>query len=222
VSLVLILLGPPGAGKGTQAKQLCADLDLPHVSTGDLLRENRAQGTALGRQAEGFMSRGALVPDQLVLDMLFERVAQPDCGRGYLLDGFPRTHAQASALEQRLARHSSGAPVDVRALNLEVPESELVERLTGRLTCRKCGAMFHARFSPPKVPSRCDACGGELYQRDDDQQAVVAKRLAVYREQTMPLLDFYAQRGLLRSIDGNRSPREVSAALLRAARGEAA
>jgi adenylate kinase len=222
VPSVLILLGPPGAGKGTQAKRLCADLGLAHVSTGDLLRENRAQGTALGREAEAFMSRGALVPDRLVLDMLFERVAEPDCARGYLLDGFPRTLPQANAFEERLARKASGTPVEVRALNLEVPEAELIERLTGRLTCKQCGAMYHARFSPPKVQGRCDACGGELYQREDDQPAVVAKRLAVYREQTLPLLDFYAQRGVLRSIDGNRSPREVSAALLRAARGEAA
>jgi adenylate kinase len=217
MALVLILLGAPGAGKGTQAKHLCAELVLAHVSTGDLLRENRAQGTPLGREAEGFMSRGALVPDQLVLDMLFERVARPDCAQGFLLDGFPRTLAQARAFEQRLGRRAT-----LRALNLEVPEQELVARLTGRLTCRACGAMYHQRFTPPKVAGQCDACRGELYQRDDDQAAVVQKRLAVYREQTLPLLEFYAERGLLKSVDGNRPPREVSAALLRAAEGEAA
>ena len=215
--LVLILLGAPGAGKGTQAKYLCAELELPHVSTGDLLRENRAQGTALGREAEGFMNRGALVPDQLVLDMLFARVARPDCARGFLLDGFPRTLAQARALDQRL-----GAGDSLRALNLEVPEGELVSRLTGRLTCRSCGALYHRRFSPPKVAGKCDVCRGELYQRDDDQESVVQKRLSVYREQTLPLLAFYSERGRLGSVDGNRPPREVSTALLRAAQGEAA
>jgi adenylate kinase len=217
MALVLILLGAPGAGKGTQAKHLCAELVLAHVSTGDILRENRAQGTPLGREAEGFMSRGALVPDQLVLDMLFERVARPDCARGFLLDGFPRTLAQARALEQRLGQRAT-----LRALNLEVPEPELVARLTGRLTCRSCGAMYHQRLAPPESAGRCDACGGELYQRDDDQASVVDKRLSVYREQTQPLLAFYSERGVLTSVDGNRPPREVTAALLRAAQGEAA
>jgi adenylate kinase len=219
--LVLILLGPPGAGKGTQAVHLCTELGLPHVSTGDLFRENRGQGTPLGRKAEEFMSRGELVPDALVLDMLFERVSRPDCDSGYLLDGFPRTIAQAEALEQRLRSQERG--VTVRALSLEVPEAELVSRLTGRLTCRSCDASFHLRFKPPAKEGVCDVCSEEaLYQRDDDSEAVVKNRLEVYREQTLPLIEFYSRRGLLTAIDGNRPPREVQTTLIRAARGEAA
>jgi adenylate kinase len=219
--LVLILLGPPGAGKGTQAVHLSAELGLPHVSTGDLFRENRGQGTPLGKQAEEFMSRGALVPDALVLDMLFDRVSRPDCASGYLLDGFPRTIPQAEALEERLRSQERG--VTVRALSLEVPEAELVSRLTGRVTCRSCDASFHLRFKPPAKAGVCDVCGEEtLYQRDDDSEAVVKNRLEVYREQTLPLIEFYSRRGLLTAIDGNRPPGEVQTTLIRAARGEAA
>lgn len=215
--LVLVLLGPPGAGKGTQAEQLCSELSLPHISTGDLFRENRAGGTELGKTAQSFMDKGQLVPDELVVDMLFDRVSRPDCGAGFLLDGFPRTVPQAEALEGRLPEDAV-----VRALVLEVPDDELAARLSGRLTCRACGAMYHQRFSPPATEGACDKCGGQVYQREDDSPEVVQKRLAVYREQTLPLVDFYESRGLLTQVDGDRSREEVAAALIHAARGEAA
>jgi adenylate kinase len=217
--LVLILLGPPGAGKGTQAKRLSAEFEMPHVSTGDLFRENIAHGTPLGEQAQGFMKSGALVPDELVLDMLFDRVSRPDCDSGYLLDGFPRTIPQAEALEGRL---ESAGPTTVRALSLEVPEDELRSRLLGRFTCRECGSIFHERFSPPAAAGVCDACGGELYQRADDTAEAVETRLEKYREQTLPLVSFYSDRGVLTPVDGDRAPEEVFATLIRAARGEAA
>lgn len=212
---VLILLGPPGAGKGTQAVRLCSALSLPHVSTGDLFREHRAKGTPLGLEAQVFMDAGKLVPDELVLDMLFERVAKPDCARGYLLDGFPRTLAQAQALEGRL-----GSQSHLRVLNLRVGDAALIERLTGRWTCRICNRVQHVKTSPPKVAGHCDVCSGELYQRADDTAEVVNQRLAVYREQTSPLEGFYRSRGVLTEVDGARSPDEVFPALTRAVRAE--
>lgn len=214
---VLILMGPPGAGKGTQAERLSSALSLPHVSTGDLFREHRTQGTALGKQAQVFMDAGKLVPDELVLDMLFERVAKPDCSQGFLLDGFPRTQAQAEALERRLGRGPA-----VRALNLRVADAVLTARLTGRWTCRKCNRVHHAVTSPPKVAGKCDVCGGELYQRADDTAEVVDRRLAEYREKTLPLEGFYKSRGVLTEVDGARSPDEVFSALSRAARSDGA
>jgi adenylate kinase len=217
MSLVLILLGPPGAGKGTQAEHLCRELGLPHVSTGDLFRENRAQGTELGQRAQAFMDQGELVPDGLVVDMLFDRVSHSDCEAGFLLDGFPRTVPQAEALEGRLP-----ADAVTRALELQVPDEELMSRLTGRLTCKGCSAMYHQRFSPPASEGVCDKCGGELYQREDDTAETVGVRLAVYREQTLPLVEFYSARGVLTAVDGNRSPDEVATALISAAREEAA
>ena len=215
--LVLVLLGPPGAGKGTQAESLSRELSLPHVSTGNLFRENRARGTELGQRAQEYMDQGRLVPDGVVVDMLFTRVSSPDCAGGFLLDGFPRTVPQAESLEQRLP-----AGQTVRAFVLEVPDEVLVSRLAGRLTCRSCGAMYHRTSSPPSTEGACDRCGGGLYQREDDREEVVQNRLNVYREQTMPLVDFYGSRGLLSRVDGDRPPQEVSAALIRAARGEAA
>jgi adenylate kinase len=208
---VVILLGPPGAGKGTQASRLSAALSLPHVSTGDLFRENKAKGTPLGKQAQGYMDSGKLVPDELVLDMLFDRVARADCAGGCLLDGFPRTLAQAEALALRL----SG--VEVVALNLRVPDASLVERLTGRRTCGACGNIHHVRHSPPKAEGRCDKCGGALIVRSDDQVDTVTKRLAVYREQTLPLEGWYRQRGLLSEVDGDRAADLVYSDLVRAA-----
>ena len=210
---VVILLGPPGAGKGTQAVRLGQDLALPHVSTGDLFRDNLARDTALGRQAKSYMESGRLVPDALVLDMLFDRVAKPDCAGGYLLDGFPRTLPQAEALERALSKD-----VCVQALNLRVTDALLVERLSGRRTCEKCGFVHHLRHSPPKAAGVCDKCSGRLVQRPDDAPEVVLKRLEVYRQETQPLEAFYDKRGRLVNVDGARSAEEVFADLARAAR----
>jgi adenylate kinase len=208
VPTVVILLGPPGAGKGTQASRLAGALALPHVSTGDLFRENLAQGTDVGRRAKAYMESGKLVPDDIVLEMLRERVARPDCREGYLLDGFPRTLPQAEALAQIMGRTRP----KVRAL--EVRDEVLVERAAGRLSCRACGRIYHARHAPPKRAGRCDADGGELYTREDDAPEVVRKRLAVYHQQTRPLVEHYAAQGVLRVVDGEQSPAEVYDALL--------
>jgi adenylate kinase len=209
---VVILLGPPGAGKGTQAVRLSAELGLPHVSTGDLFRENSAQGTPLGLKAKSYLDSGGLVPDDLVLEMLFDRVSRPDCARGYLLDGFPRTLPQAEALAARLGRNT-----EIQVLDINVPDDVIIERLTGRRTCRSCSKVQHLRFSPPKTDGRCDACGGELHQRSDDTPEVVAKRLDVYHKQTLPLAAWYKKRGLLREVDGNRPPDQVFQSLRQAA-----
>ena len=214
VERVLILLGPPGAGKGTQASRLGATLSLPHVSTGDLFRENLKNNTPLGQQARGFMDKGVLVPDALVLEMLFERVGRPDCSQGYLLDGFPRTIPQAEALEKRL--NQRGARVQV--LNLQVPDAQLLERITGRRSCKACGNIQHLKYSPPKTAGTCDKCGGELVQRSDDTAEVFGKRLAVYRAETQPLESFYAARRLLQNVDGARAPESVFEDLARKAR----
>jgi adenylate kinase len=211
---VVILLGPPGAGKGTQAVRLSAALSLPHVATGDLFRENLSQGTPLGRRAKQYMDAGQLVPDDVVLEMLFDRVSRKDCGRGYLLDGFPRTLAQAEALEKRL-----GSSTPIQVLNLLVPDGALLERITGRRSCPKCGNVHHVKNAPPKSAGKCDKCGGELVQRSDDTEAVFAKRLAVYREQTLPLEAFYKKRGVLSNVDGNRAPDDVFNDLKRRASG---
>jgi adenylate kinase len=211
---VVILLGPPGAGKGTQATRLSAALSLPHVATGDLFRENLAKGTELGQRAKKFMDAGQLVPDDVVLEMLFERVAKKDAALGYLLDGFPRTLAQAEALEKRLDKGTR-----VQVLNLAVPDAVLLERITGRRTCTQCGRVFHVKHAPPKVAEKCDACASALVQRSDDTAAVFGKRLSVYREQTKPLEGFYQKRGLLQNVDGNRSPDDVFKDLKRSASG---
>jgi adenylate kinase len=209
---VLMLIGPPGAGKGTQAERLSARVGLPHVSTGDLFREHLRKSSSMGARARDFMSRGALVPDDVVLEMLRERVGREDCGQGYLLDGFPRTLPQAQALDEIVLAQDG----KVRALLLEVPDEMLVERITGRRLCRRDSAhIHHLRFSPPRVAGVCDTCGGELYQREDDRADVVAHRLEVYRRQTEPLVDFYGDRGDLARVDGNRPPDQVLADLVR-------
>jgi len=209
MALVVILLGAPGAGKGTQAVRLAQARALPHVSTGDLLRENKARGTPLGVKAKAFMDRGELVPDQLVLDMLQERVSAPDCKEGFVLDGFPRTEVQARALEGRLK-----ATDRVVVANLEVSDDAIVGRAAGRLSCPKCGRVYHAKNAPPKKAGKCDVEGAELVQRTDDAPDVVRERLRVYHEKTAPLARFYRERGLLESVDGERSPDAVFEELL--------
>lgn len=204
---VLILLGPPGAGKGTQAVRLASECGIPHISTGDLFRANLKEGTDLGQRAKGYMESGQLVPDELVLEMLFDRVAAADCQDGYLLDGFPRTLPQAEALTAALGDQPNAT------LLLDVPDEIIVGRASGRLLCKGCTNIHHATFAPPATPGICDACGGELYRRKDDEPEVVTERLAVYRAQTQPMVDYYRERGSLEEIDGNQTPDAVFAAL---------
>ena len=201
---VIILLGGPGAGKGTQAVRLSAHCALPHISTGDLFRENLSNGTEFGNRAKEYMEAGKLVPDEVVLDMLFDRVSRDDCREGYLLDGFPRTVPQAEALDGRL-----GNSVDLQVLNLEVADEVIVDRIGGRLLCRNCDAIMHEQFNPPKTEGVCDACGGELYTRKDDTADVVLERLRVYHEQTEPLATYYGAKGLVKNVDGEQAPDAV-------------
>lgn len=210
---VVLLLGAPGAGKGTQARFLAEALDVPHVASGDLLRVHRQQGTPLGRAAQEYMDRGDLVPDALVVDMIVHRLDEPDASRGALLDGFPRTLPQAKALEQRLRQRGGRIR---RAIYVEVPTEVLVERLAGRWLCKACQATFHETFNPPEITGLCDRCVGELYQRSDDKREVVANRVAVYLRDTMPVVERYERAGVLQRIDGNRSIAAVKAALLNA------
>ncbi len=196
----LCFLGPPGAGKGTQAEMVSAHFHIPHISTGDMLREAVREQTELGKRAQAIMERGELVPDDVVTGIVRERLERADCRPGFVLDGFPRTVVQANALQGIL--EDLHQPLE-RVLNLIVPDDIIVLRSTGRRVCRQCGANYHLVFNPPAVPDRCDLCGGELYQRDDDREATVRRRLAVYAEQTAPLVDYYRARGLLRDVDGN-------------------
>ncbi len=208
---VIILLGPPGSGKGTQAVKLSQELNIPHISTGDLFRENLSKNTELGKKAKSYMESGKLVPDEIVLEMLFDRVSRPDCVRGYLLDGFPRTIPQAESLEKHLKDKAN-----VIALNLQVRDEVIVKRAEGRLTCKQCGQMYNKNFAPPTQEGKCDKCGGELYQRADDAPAVVQERLRVYHEQTEPLIAFYEKRDILTSVDGEKPPEAVFAELVEA------
>lgn len=199
--MLIILLGPPGAGKGTQAENIVKDYSLVYISTGDILRNAVKEGKALGRKAKHYMDQGTLVPDDLVVEIVKDRLRDPDCQNGALFDGFPRTVEQAEFLEEALPEIK--ASVDA-VLSIEVEESELIERLTGRRVCSKCGAVFHLKFNPPEVRNVCDQCGGDLYQRDDDTLETVKERLAVYKKQTEPLVSFYKEKNTLFPIDGNQ------------------
>jgi len=209
----LVLLGAPGAGKGTQAKKLIEKFGTPQVSTGDLLRAAVAAGTPLGREAKSYMDKGELVPDRVVLGMVEERLKQDDCKKGYILDGFPRNTVQAEALDKMLG--SLGMPLSA-ALSVDVPFDDLMKRLTGRRTCRACGQMYNVHFNPSKKEGKCDKCDGELFQRDDDKEETIKKRLEVYNVQTAPLIDYYRKKGILSSIKGTGSIDEIFGQVCRA------
>lgn len=211
----IILLGPPGAGKGTQAERLTKELAIPHISTGDIFRAAVKEGTQLGLKAKEYMDSGKLVPDEIVVGIVKERLCQPDCAAGFLLDGFPRTVAQADALAESL--HDLGEKLDA-VISIDVRDEELVDRLTGRRVCRECGATYHVRFNPPQSAGKCDNCGGELYQRDDDTVETVSKRLEVYHQQTAPLLKYYTDKGLLLPIDGGQPMEAVFQSIMNALR----
>ncbi len=203
----VILLGPPGAGKGTQAVRLVERWGVPHISTGDILRANVREGTPLGQEAKRYMDAGDLVPDDVIVGMVGDRLAEPDAATGFLLDGFPRTVPQARALEALVNERDT--PIDV-VLRLVVDQDDVVARLTGRRTCAECGRIFHVDTDPPSQPGRCDDCGGDIVQRDDDREEVVLNRLEVHRTQTAPLEDFYFERGVLRDISAVGSVDEVT------------
>ena len=213
--MILVLLGPPGSGKGTQAKKLVTENKWPQLSTGDMLRSAISRGTKLGLEAKSFMDRGTLVPDQVVIGLINERTQEPDCQKGFILDGFPRTVPQAEALDKVL--ESRGKKMD-RAVLFEIADQELVKRLSGRRTCLKCGAMYHVESARPKKDGVCDACGDVLTQRDDDKIDVIQKRLEVYHAQTAPVADYYKKQGKLRSLDASKTPSEVTSALVQALR----
>jgi adenylate kinase len=211
--LYVILFGAPGVGKGTQAVILAEKTGLVHITTGELFREAIRQETELGKQAKVYYDRGQLVPDHLTIAMLLERLSQGDCTGGCILDGFPRTLEQATALDEALARQ--GRAID-KVVYIQAPEDELLSRLSGRWNCRQCGSVYHERFQPPREAGRCDQCGGELYQREDDKPETARRRLEVHAQQTAPLIDYYRERGKLLEIDGDKSVEEVAENLLAA------
>jgi adenylate kinase len=213
----ILLMGPPGAGKGTQAAKLVEEFAIPHISTGDMFRAAVKEGTPLGKQAKEFMDAGQLVPDSVTIGIVKERLAKPDCKDGFILDGFPRTTEQAEALNRSL--QELGIQLD-RVINIIVPDDILVRRMTGRRICRSCGATYHAEYNPSKKGNMCDKCGGELYQRDDDREETVTKRLAVYQAQTRPLIEYYQDRGLYTEIDGQQDIDQVLADIVASLKGE--
>lgn len=208
----LVLLGPPGAGKGTHAKRLADKYQLPHISTGDIFRANISQGTELGKKAKAYMDAGGLVPDELTVDLVMDRLSQADCERGYILDGFPRTTNQAECLTKALA--ARGEEIDY-AINLTVEDSLILDRMSGRRVCKQCGASYHIVNIPTKVEGVCDRCGGEVVQRADDKPETVAKRLEVYHEQTEPIVAYYRSLGKEAPIDGAQKPDDVFEALVK-------
>jgi adenylate kinase len=212
----VMLLGPPGAGKGTQARRLAARWGVPQIATGDMLREAVSRGTRLGLEARRYMDAGELVPDGVIIGLVRERLAEPDGRKGFVLDGFPRTVTQAEALDQLL--EAQGSPLH-RVVLFQLADEEVVTRLTGRRVCRRCGRNYHVTFSPPRVAGQCDACQGELYQRTDDEEATVRRRLAVYARDTQPLIEYYRRRGLLTTISGTGTMDAILAALVSATEG---
>ena len=195
----IVMLGAPGAGKGTQAKMIAEKYQIPHISTGDIFRSNIKNGTELGKEAKTYMDKGELVPDELTVRILLDRVAQPDCEKGYVLDGFPRTIPQAEVLDQELTKRNE--KIDY-AINVEVPDENIVRRMSGRRACVSCGATYHLVHIPPKKEGLCDKCGNELILRDDDKEETVKNRLGVYHDQTQPLIEYYGGKGVLHSVDG--------------------
>lgn len=207
----IIMLGAPGAGKGTQAKMIAEKYSIPHISTGDIFRANIKNGTELGMEAKKYMDQGLLVPDELTVKILLDRVAQDDCGNGYVLDGFPRTIPQAEVLEKALSEIND--KIDY-AINVDVPDENIIRRMGGRRACLSCGATYHIEHIPPKKEGICDACGKELVLRDDDKPETVKNRLDVYHQQTQPLIDFYQAKGILKTVDGTVDMKDVFAAIV--------
>ena len=202
----IVMLGAPGAGKGTQAKKISEKYGIPHISTGDIFRANIKENTELGKKAKTYMDQGLLVPDELVVDLVVDRLAQDDAKKGYVLDGFPRTIPQAEALTEALGK--IGEKMDF-AINVEVPDENIINRMSGRRACVSCGGTYHIKYNPTKAEGVCDACGGELILRDDDKAETVKQRLDVYHTQTQPLIEFYGGKGVLRTVDGTKPMQEV-------------
>lgn len=207
----LIMLGAPGAGKGTQAAKVAEKYQIPHISTGDIFRANIKNGTELGKKAKSYMDAGGLVPDELVCDLVADRIAQDDCEKGFILDGFPRTIPQAEALDKAVEK--LGTKIDY-AVDIEVPDENIIERMSGRRACLGCGATYHIKYNAPKTENVCDTCGGRLVLRDDDKPETVKKRLDVYHTQTQPLIDYYSARGNLLTVDGTQSLDDVFASII--------
>lgn len=206
----IIMLGAPGAGKGTQAKQIAGKYNIPHISTGDIFRANIKNGTDLGKKAKEYMDQGLLVPDELTCDLVMDRISHDDCKNGFVLDGFPRTIPQAEALDEALKK--IGQSMDF-AINVDVPDSNIVNRMSGRRACLGCGATYHVVAIPPKKEGICDICGAELVLRDDDKPETVQKRLDVYHEQTQPLIEYYDKQGILKTVDGTMQMEDVFASI---------
>lgn len=202
----IIMLGAPGAGKGTQAKMIAEKYSIPHISTGDIFRANIKNGTELGKEAKSYMDKGELVPDELTVRILLDRVANDDCKNGYVLDGFPRTIPQAKVLDEELSK--TGDSIDF-AIDVDVPDENIIKRMSGRRACLTCGATYHIVHVPPKKDGICDKCGSELVLRDDDKEETVKNRLGVYHQQTQPLIDFYKEKNILKSVDGTVEMMEV-------------
>ncbi len=202
----IVMLGAPGAGKGTQAKQIAAKYGVPHISTGDIFRANLKEGTELGLKAKVYMDQGQLVPDSLTLELIMDRFTKDDCKNGYVLDGFPRTIPQAEALTEALKKNNDKLDY---AVNVDVPDENIVNRMSGRRACAKCGGTFHIKYNPTKVEGVCDLCGGELYIRDDDKPEIVSKRLVAYHDQTQPLINYYENEGILQNVDGTQNVDKV-------------